>query len=69
MNQEITPIQALECLDLATQPSNIQRLTRADFTNINLALQVLLDFVTNNNAEPVVDKTSKSKKTKEEVKE
>lgn len=48
MNQEITPRLALQILDAATHPANSGKLNRADYTNINKALETLAAFVTAN---------------------
>lgn len=39
--RHITPLEALQILDAATTPANIARLNRADFANIQAALEVL----------------------------
>ena len=37
----LTPIEALQILDAATTPANISKLNRADFANVQIALEVI----------------------------
>ena len=41
----MTPIEALQILDAATTPANVGKLNRADFINIQTALEVLARVV------------------------
>jgi hypothetical protein len=51
--QPITPQQALGILDQATQPAAAGKLNRADYINIQAALETLAHFVkTNPEPEP-----------------
>lgn len=45
MNEKMTVPQALQILDSATHPANAGKLNRADYANINVALQTLAEFV------------------------
>lgn len=45
-------VDAIRLLDSATHPANAGKLSRADYANINLALQVLADFVEANSENP-----------------
>ena len=42
---QITPEKALEILDLATLPANAGKLGRVDYANVQVALNVLGEFV------------------------
>lgn len=42
---QITPEKALEILDLATLPANAGKLGRVDYANVQVALNVLAEFV------------------------
>jgi hypothetical protein len=50
---QITPIQAFNVLDVATNPANAGKLTRADYANIENSLQVLADFIKANTPAPM----------------
>ena len=54
MNQ-LTPQNALALLDQATHPANAGKLNRADYANINHALEVLGAFVEANTPKPALD--------------
>lgn len=41
----MTPEQALQVLDQATQPQQVGRLSRADYVAVDAALRVLADLV------------------------
>lgn len=45
METKPTPQDALRVLDAATLPSNAGKLNRADYANINAALELLATFV------------------------
>ena len=42
---QLTPIQAINVLDQATQPAAAGKLNRADYINIQVALETLAHFV------------------------
>lgn len=44
----MTPAQALGVLDIATLPANAGKLSRQDYANTEIALQVLAEFVKSN---------------------
>ena len=44
-NQQVTPAQALGVLNIATNPANAGKLSRTDYANVEIALQVLDLFV------------------------
>ena len=56
-NKQPTPLDALGVLDQATLPSNAGKLNRADYANVQAALQLLHEFIVANtaNAEPEVE--------------
>lgn len=52
---QMTPEQALQILDVATVPVNAGKLGRADYANVQVALNTLAEFVkANQPAETVV---------------
>lgn len=58
---KVTPIQAVNVLDLATRPENSGKLSRADFVNVEAALHVLAEFVNANTPKPEAEKKKPDK--------
>lgn len=45
MKTQLTPQEALQCLDLVTRPENAGKLTRIDYAQTEYALQALAAFI------------------------